>query len=128
MKTDDIIRELKRISIDNHRCFGCGREHSCSTRGCAIMRAAAERLGELEQLAVLAEETRAKLIRAGEVIKAIATRGDEPCICCVNKPNLLTCELADYSCEFCKVDDCKCKNCVKGENFVWEGDRKEATP
>lgn len=44
MKTEDIIKELRRIMIDEHRCFGCGYEHSCSTRGCAIMRSAAEEL------------------------------------------------------------------------------------
>ena len=124
MKTDDIIRELKRISIDNHRCFGCGREHSCSTRGCAIMRAAADRLSELEQIAVQAEETRAKLLCAEEVIKAIATRREEPCLACVNEPNLLICELVDYSCEGCNAENCKCKTCVKGENFVWKGNQK----
>lgn len=44
MRTDTIIKELRRIMVDEHRCLGCGYEHSCSTRGCAIMRAAAERL------------------------------------------------------------------------------------
>lgn len=54
MKIEDIIKELRRIMIDEHRCFGCGYEHSCSTRGCAIMRNAAEELkaqqGRIEQL------------------------------------------------------------------------------
>lgn len=127
MKTDDIIRELKRISIDNHRCFGCGREHSCNTRGCAIMRAAADRLGELEQLAAQAEGYRAKLIRAGEVIKAMATRGEEACISCVNKPNLSSCEFADYNCNECRVEGCVCKTCVKGEHFMWEGEAENET-
>lgn len=61
MKTEDIIKELRRIMIDEHRCFGCGYEHSCSTRGCAIMRNAAEELkaqqGRIDQLeAELKEE------------------------------------------------------------------------
>ncbi len=38
-------RELRRIAIEaNHRCFGCGFEDSCGTRGCAIIRQALERL------------------------------------------------------------------------------------
>lgn len=127
MKTDDIIRELKRISIDNHRCFGCGREHSCSTRGCAIVRAAADRLGELEQIAVLAEETRARLIRAGEVIKAMATRGEESCDFCFNKPDGFICELVDYDCKDCGIENCVCKRCDGRENFAWEGEQKSET-
>lgn len=57
MKVETITRELRRIMIDNHRCFGCGYEHSCSTRGCAIMRNAADqleaqqaRIAELEEV------------------------------------------------------------------------------
>lgn len=43
---DEILRrELRRIAIENeHRCFGCGFEHRCSTHGCAIIRQALERL------------------------------------------------------------------------------------
>ena len=44
MMTESTIKELRRIMIDNHRCFGCGHEHSCGTRGCAIMRNAADTL------------------------------------------------------------------------------------
>lgn len=48
MRIETIIKQLRRIMADNHRCFGCGYEHSCSTRGCAIMRNAADRLEEQE--------------------------------------------------------------------------------
>ena len=48
METNAIIKGLRRIMIDEHRCFGCGHEHSCGTRGCAIMRNAADRLSEME--------------------------------------------------------------------------------
>ena len=44
MMTESTIKELRRIMIDNHRCFGCGHEHRCGTRGCAIMRNAADTL------------------------------------------------------------------------------------
>ena len=41
MKSNDILlRELRRISTDNHKCFGCGHEHDCSIHGCAIIREA----------------------------------------------------------------------------------------
>jgi len=41
LKSNDILlRELRRISTDNHKCFGCGHEHDCSIHGCAIIREA----------------------------------------------------------------------------------------
>lgn len=33
----DIIKELNRIKIDKHKCLGCGYEHNCAIRGCAII-------------------------------------------------------------------------------------------
>lgn len=45
MTKEILIRELRRIAIeDQHRCYGCGFEHSCGIRGCAIIREAVERL------------------------------------------------------------------------------------
>lgn len=124
MKTDDIIRELKRISIDNHRCFGCGREHSCSTRGCAIMRAAADRLCELEQIAVQAEETRVKLAQAAAAIDCLV-HGGESCDICTHKPKGFVCELFDYGCQICEVESCVCKQCNGRQKFIWEGALKD---
>ena len=47
---DDVLRrELRRIAVEaNHRCFGCGFEHSCSLHGCAIIREALKRLAPEE--------------------------------------------------------------------------------
>lgn len=49
MTTQEIIRALRRLQVETGSlaCLGCGYEHSCSTKGCAILRQAAE---ELEQL------------------------------------------------------------------------------
>ena len=50
MTDQELIKQLKRISIledPKLRCLGCGHEHSCSLHGCAIIKAAAERLEEL---------------------------------------------------------------------------------
>lgn len=126
MKTDDIILELQRISIDKHRCFGCGREHSCNTRGCAIMRAAADRLGELEQIAVQVHDARAQLVQAAAAINHLA-RGGESCDICANKPNGFVCELADYNCKECDVESCVCKQCNGRQRFIWEGAPKNET-
>lgn len=47
MNNETLIRELRRIAADkNHCCLGCGYEHNCSSRGCAIIREALARLGD----------------------------------------------------------------------------------
>lgn len=45
--TDDLLHALETTAADNHRCFGCGHEWSCSIHGCAINRAAADRIKAL---------------------------------------------------------------------------------
>jgi len=51
MNDAELIRALQQISVqDRHRCFGCGYEHRCSLRGCAIINAAVKRLEALSDL------------------------------------------------------------------------------
>ena len=51
MTDTDLITALRRIAVqDQHRCLGCGYEHSCSIHGCQIIRAAADRLKELAEM------------------------------------------------------------------------------
>ncbi len=46
MNRDDLLKSLERLKVETSSlaCLGCGREHNCSTKGCAILRAAAEAL------------------------------------------------------------------------------------
>lgn len=46
MNTQDLIRAIHRLKVETGSlaCFGCGYEHSCSVRGCAILRSAAAAL------------------------------------------------------------------------------------
>lgn len=46
MNTQDLIRAIHRLKVETGSlaCFGCGYEHSCSVRGCAILRSAAATL------------------------------------------------------------------------------------
>lgn len=45
IRTKDLIRCLHRmIRTDGNLCIGCGYEHGCMTRGCAILRRAVEAL------------------------------------------------------------------------------------
>lgn len=49
MKDIDLIQALKRIKVQTGGliCLGCGHEHNCGVHGCAVIRAAAQRLEEL---------------------------------------------------------------------------------
>lgn len=46
MTDQELIKALGRIKVetDSLACMGCGHEHNCGIHGCAIMRAAADRL------------------------------------------------------------------------------------
>ena len=49
MTTNDLLEALARLRVETGSlaCLGCGREHNCSTHGCAILRAAADLAEEL---------------------------------------------------------------------------------
>lgn len=46
----DLILCLRRSASDNLRCLGCGYEHACSIHGCRVMKEAANRLEELQNV------------------------------------------------------------------------------
>lgn len=50
MTDQELIKALRSINVETGSlaCLGCGYEHNCGIHGCAIMRAAADRL-ELSQ-------------------------------------------------------------------------------
>ena len=48
MTVEELLTALRRQEVmDSLRCLGCGYEHRCSIRGCAINRAAAETIEKL---------------------------------------------------------------------------------
>lgn len=49
MTNKQLIKALLRLAINTGSlaCLGCGHEHNCGINGCAIMRAAADRIEEL---------------------------------------------------------------------------------
>lgn len=49
MTDKELIKALSQLAINTGSlaCLGCGHEHSCGIHGCAIMRAAADRIEEL---------------------------------------------------------------------------------
>ena len=58
---ENILLDLRRISIDNHRCFGCGHENSCSVHGCAIIREGMELIRSLRDALSESEQARSEL-------------------------------------------------------------------
>lgn len=67
MTISELIKALQRLKVETESfaCLGCGHEHNCGIRGCAIIREAAERLGDFN--AVFNEETIVRL--AGRCLK-----------------------------------------------------------
>ena len=51
MTDKEVIAALRRMKVETGSlvCWGCGHEHNCGIRGCAVMRAAAERLERSEE-------------------------------------------------------------------------------
>lgn len=49
MTNKECIKALKRLKVETGSlaCISCGHEHNCGIHGCAIMRAAADRIEEL---------------------------------------------------------------------------------
>ena len=49
MSRDELLQALRRMAPETGSlaCLGCGREHSCSTHGCAICREAVELIEQL---------------------------------------------------------------------------------
>lgn len=59
MSDKDLIKALRSMTVETGSlvCLGCGNEHSCGVRGCAIINEAAARLETLTDLAVLCDQT-----------------------------------------------------------------------
>ena len=49
MRDEDLLAVLGRLKVETGSlaCMGCGHEQNCGVRGCAVIRAAEERLREL---------------------------------------------------------------------------------
>lgn len=67
MTTNKLIKALQRLKVETGSiaCLGCGHEHNCGIHGCAIIREAAEELGDFN--AVFDEDTIVRL--AGQCLK-----------------------------------------------------------
>lgn len=50
MNNRELAASLRRNMVETGSlmCLGCGHEHNCATKGCAIMREAAERIEQMD--------------------------------------------------------------------------------
>lgn len=72
MTTNELITALQRLKVETGSiaCLGCGHEHSCGIHGCAIIREAAENLGDFNT--VFNEDAVVRL--AGQCLKVEPAR------------------------------------------------------
>ena len=49
-KREGVLSALHRLKVETGSlaCFGCGHEHNCGIHGCAVMRAAADAMENLQ--------------------------------------------------------------------------------
>ena len=65
MDYEKTLEKLKHMKVETGSfvCLGCGHEHNCSIRGCAILRDAVECIEELKRVLQESEAARAELGR-----------------------------------------------------------------
>lgn len=121
MTTNDLLEALARLRVETGSlaCLGCGREHNCSTHGCAILRAAADLIERLT-----AENAKAEAER-NALIEQIKERHD--CLGCKHND---FCEFdgADdaivFDCMNCVQEGCPCTGCFDSSRWEWRGLQK----
>lgn len=114
MTTQKIIRALRRLQVETGSlaCLGCGHENSCSTKGCAILRQAAE---ELEQQGMELEGMRSAANSLKMHLEKVTAERDAA----VDQLSELEC------CEFCKHTGCIPRGGIGKCEWEWHGPQKE---
>ena len=138
MTTNDLLEALARLRVETGSlaCLGCGREHNCSTKGCRILREAADLIRQLTaENADLGKEIEWKdmviALTQREQAKAEAERDallpyakEYGCETCKNEKACFvqTREGVTVSCVKCPVPDtCPCSQCKDCGNWEWRG-------
>ena len=109
MTTNDLLEALAHLRVETGSlaCLGCGLEHNCSTRGCAILRAAADLIERLEK-------ERNALIEAANSRKL--------CEICKNDSYCFDARCTENTCDDCyQYRVCPCSNCLSHPKFEWKG-------
>ena len=132
MTTNDLLEALARLRVETGSlaCLGCGREHNCSTHGCAILRAAADLIERLTaESADLRKEIEWKDMVIALAQKEQAKAEAERDAAIADLKISSGCTSCKYHCSdtiFCrdcnKKQNCKCMSCGLGlPNWEWHG-------
>ena len=139
MTTNDLLEALARLRVETGSlaCLGCGREHNCSTKGCRILREAADLIRQLtaenaglckeiewkDMVIALAQKEQAKAeAERDALIEQIKERHD--CLDCKHND---FCEFdgADdaivFDCMNCVQEGCPCAGCFDSNRWEWRG-------
>lgn len=136
MTTNDLLEALARLRVETGSlaCLGCGREHNCSTHGCAILRAAADLIERLtadvedlrkelewkDMVIALAQKEQAEAeAERGALIEQIKERHD--CRDCKHND---FCDFDSYTfldCMNCVLEVCPCAGCFDSSRWEWRG-------
>ena len=115
MTTNDLLQALVRLRVETGSlaCLGCGHEHNCSTRGCAILRAAADLIERLT-----AENAKAEAERDA-LIEQIKERHD--CLDCKHNDSCEYDGAIVVECINCVQEGCPCAGCCDSSHWEWRG-------
>lgn len=112
---EELIQALRCNMVETGSlvCLGCGREHSCSTRGCAILREAADAIEA--QAAQLSE-------RDAEIARLNARAAEDIMIAVSDYRDIGHCVVCKSAEERADDETAPCWNCTRGKNsFEWRG-------
>ena len=130
MTTNDLLEALARLRVETGSlaCLGCGREHNCSTHGCAILRAAADLIERLTaEVADLRKELEWKDMVIALAQKEQAKAEAERAAALEDLADARNCKTCKYACDTrdcssCKSKTCKCRECHLDKNaWEWRG-------
>ena len=79
MEANDTITALRGLQVQTGSlaCLGCGHEHNCGTRGCAIIRKAAD---QLERMNNFSSSQAAKLLAKAQYLNLVISAIDTAAI------------------------------------------------
>ena len=117
MTTNDLLEALARLRVETGSlaCLGCGHEHNCSTKGCRILREAADLIRQLTAENAKAEAERDALLPYAKEYGCETCKNEKACF-------VQTREGVTVSCVKCPVPDtCPCSQCKDCDNWEWRG-------
>lgn len=111
MKYDDVLSALSKLKVETGSlaCMGCGLEHDCGTKGCRILREAAELIkGQAKALGLALGQ----LKRQEDACESCKHSGTAvPCI--DDTDPVMVCDTCTY--------ECPCKECREYSCWEWNG-------